>query len=317
MNHTLDISVSFFKGLKCKTPVEANLLDLLTGAAHEKYKDAVLKVRAESDPDKQKALKNALPMYAISGLYFRTGGVGIYAPSSLIGIDIDEKDNRHITNFDELKKYIGALPFIAYCGYSCRGKGYFCIIPIEAWHAHGEHFDSLQLDFQQLGINIDKNCRDIGRRRFVSYDPEPYINPNAEVYQYVVKPQHVLHQGKAIERTPEEIAELAFITGRLISAIHQKKVDITKGRDNWVRIGLALADEFGEAGRKMFHEVSKYWEHDERQESYEYDIADRTFDELLSNSRHEVHIGTFFHICKQYGLGADIDFDSVNIDITA
>lgn len=317
MNHILDVPVSFYTRLKSKTPVEANLLDLLTGAAHEKYKNAIMKVRAESEPDRQKELKYALPMYAISGLFFQAGGTNVYAPTSLIGIDIDEKDNQHITNFHELKKYIGLLPFIAYCGYSCRGKGYFCIIPVEAWHAHKEHFDSLKLDFQQLGINIDEQCRDMGRRRFVSYDPEPYINPEAEIYRYVVKPQHVLHQDKPSERTLEEIAELAYITGRLISVIHQKKVDITKGRDNWVRIGLALAEEFGEAGRKMFHEVSKYWEHEERQESYEYDVTDRTFDELLSNSRHEVHIGTFFHICKQYGLDADIDFEGINIDITA
>lgn len=315
MSNILDKSISFYTGLKSKTPVEANLLDLLDGAAHEKYKDAVMKVRAELDPEKQKESKNSLPMYAISGLFLQAGSSKIYAPTSLVGIDIDEKDNRHIANFYALKKFIGLLPFIAYCGHSCRGKGYFCIVPVEAWHAHKEHFESLRLDFQQLGIKIDEACRDIGRRRFVSYDPQPYINGNAEVYRYIVKSEHVLHQNTVVERTPEETAELAYITGRLISAIHQKRIDITKGRDNWIRIGLAFADEFGETGRKMFHEVSRYWEHEERSESYDYEVADRTFDELLSNSRHEVHIGTFFHICKQYGLDAEIDFEGINIDV--
>lgn len=315
MNNILDVQVSFYAGLTSKKPVEANLLDLLKGTAHEKYKDAVMKVRAESDPEKQKALKKALPMYAISGLFSQAGGSTPYAPTSLIGIDIDEKDNRHITNFNELKRFIQLLPFIAYCGYSCRGKGYFCIIPIEAWWAHKEHFDSLKLDFKRLNINIDKACRDIGRRRFVSYDSEPYINPEAEVYQFVVKPHHVLNQQGTKERTPEEKAEIGYITGRLVAAIQQKQIDVTAGRENWIRIGLALEDEFGELGRKMFHEVSQYWT--SGTDSYDYDVTEQTYEELTRNSKHEVHIGTFFYLCKQHGLDevAKIDFEGVNVDI--
>lgn len=317
MNNILDVQISFYKKITDKLPVEANLLDLLTGKGQDEYKDAVCSVRAEVNSEKRKKLKESLPMYTISGLFTRSGGAGIYAPTSLIGIDIDEKDNRHVQNFHELKKCIKALPFVAYCAHSCGGKGYFCIVPVAAFYKHKEHFDSLAMDFKQWGVNIDKSCRDVGRRRFVSYDPEPYINPDAEVYQYVVESRHVLSQQGAKERTPDEKAEIGYITGRLISAIHHDRVDITKGRDNWIKIGLAFADEFGESGRKMFHEVSRYWEHDTRQEAYDYDVTDRRYDELIRSNRHEVHIGTFFHICKQYGLCAEIDFEGINVDITA
>ena len=175
----------------------------------------------------------------------------------------------------------------------------------------------MKLDFKQLGINIDEACRDMGRRRFVSYDPAPYINPEAEVYQYVVKPHHVLSQQGTKERTPEEKAEIGYITGRLVAAIQQKQIDITEGRENWIRIGLALEDEFGELGRGMFHEVSQYWT--SGTDSYDYDVTDRTYDELTGSSRHEVHIGTFFYLCKRYRLdeAAKIDFEGINVDITA
>lgn len=318
MNGILDVPVSFYKGIKSIAPVGANLLDLLTGNGHEKYKDAVLAVRAEADPVKQKTLKDALPMYTISGLFFTAGSSNIYAPTSLIGIDIDQKDNTHVQNFDQLKECIKALPFVAYCGYSCRGKGYFCIVPVEDWCKHKEHFDSLILDFKQWGVNIDKGCRDIGRRRFVSYDPEPYINQDAEVYKYIVKPEHVLRQRGVTERTPEEIVELAYVIGQLISIIREKQIDITKGRDNWVKLGFVFVNEFGELGRDMFHEISKHWIAEDRQKAYDFDETDKCFDELTRSSKYEVYIGSFFRACKHYpDLKAYLDcrdFSNININ---
>lgn len=77
MSNILNTPVSFYTGLKRKMPVAANLLDLLTGDEHEKYKDAVMTVRAEADPVKQKVLKDALPMYTISGLFFTAGSSNI------------------------------------------------------------------------------------------------------------------------------------------------------------------------------------------------------------------------------------------------
>lgn len=308
MRNILDTPVSFYKGIKSIAPIGANLLDLLTGNGHEKYKDAVLAVRAEADPVKQKTLKDALPMYTISGLFFTAGSSNIYAPTSLIGIDIDEKDNAHVQNFDQLKECIKALPFVAYCGYSCRGKGYFCIVPVEDWCKHKEHFDSLILDFKQWGVNIDKGCRDIGRRRFVSYDPEPYINQDAEVYKYIVKPKHVLSQSKGnTERTPEERADTAIEIVRMIAVICREQIDITGSYQSWFEICCALANEFGESGRDMFHTVSQYGC------TYDYDVADRKFDEALSHG-YKYSIGTFFHYAKQAGIDAIADFSNININ---
>lgn len=209
-------------------------------------------------------------------------------------------------NFGRLKECIQALPFVAYCGYSCRGKGYFCIVQVEAWYKHKEHFDSLVLDFKQWGVNIDKSCRDIGRRRFVSYDPEPYINPDAEVYKYVVEPQHVLSQSKGnTDRTPEEKVETTIEVARMIAVICQEQIDITGSYQSWFEICCSLANEFGEAGRDMFHAVSRYGD------TYDYEAADRKFDEALHHE-YNYRIATFFHYAKQAGVDVLIDFANTN-----
>ena len=44
---------------------------------------------------------------------------------------------------------------------------------------------------------------------------------------------------------------------RVISLIEQKGIDITNGYDNWLKVGFALTSEFQEAGRGIFHRVSR------------------------------------------------------------
>lgn len=41
---------------------------------------------------------------------------------------------------------------------------------------------ALERDFKDLGITIDPSYTDISRLRFQSYDPNPYVNPEAIVY---------------------------------------------------------------------------------------------------------------------------------------
>ena len=141
-------------------------------------------VRAETDPAKQEALKKALPVFTPSGTFSHIARRGLKQHSGFISIDIDCKPDKGINlalvGFD-LKAAVAAaaVPHIAYCGLSCRGAGYVCIIPIADPTKHSEYFRALAYHFERAGLEIDRDCRDISRKRFVSWDPDPYINTAA------------------------------------------------------------------------------------------------------------------------------------------
>lgn len=302
----LDIDVSFYENVQDKKPRPANLLQILTG---EEYKERVTEVRNQRDEVLQKKLKNELPCYTIAGVFEESGGDPI-KPTSLIGIDIDKKDNTNVTNFGSLKELIKTAPFVAYCGKSCRGEGYFCIVPIRDYKRHRQHFESIKKDFESWGVKIDGQCKDIGRRRFVSYDSEPYINNDAQTYDFVIdtKPNNA---GSATARTwsDQEAATRGYRIAEYIHRLETAKVDITSDYNDWLNIGLALANEMGESGRKCFHAVSKY--------CAKYDPAetDNKFDNCLSRGRGDVHIGTFIKLCQDHNLQAQVDFNDIENDL--
>ncbi len=83
---------------------------------------------------------------------------------------------------------------------------------------------------------------------------------------------------------------------RLIGIIDKKDIDITFGYDDWVKIGFALSDGFGEEGRAYFHSISRYYQ------DYIKDECDRQYDACLKSNRGETTVGSLFYIAKKYGV---------------
>ena len=76
--------------------------------------------------------------------------------------------------------------------------------------------------------------------------------------------------------------------------IEDRSIDITATYDEWFHVGAALAS-LGECGRSLFHMVSS------QNAKYKASETDKKFDNLLRNVSN-IKIGTFFHICSQYGI---------------
>jgi len=78
--------------------------------------------------------------------------------------------------------------------------------------------------------------------------------------------------------------------------IQSGRIDITDGYDNWLSIGFALADEFGESGRQYFHAVSQF------HPDYNPWKTDRQFTYCLRSGGKGITIASFFHLCKVHGI---------------
>lgn len=260
----------------------------------KEYKDDILRLRAVFDKETRNALKRSLPQATISGVFSPTRAKNnLSQHSGLICVDIDAKDNPEILDWETLKQDLSVLPQIAYCALSVSGKGLFLVIPLRYLEKHLQQFRQLQIDFRKMGIMIDSACSDITRLRCLSYDEHPIINENATLYEgvYVEKPKHKSFPTCFIYEGENTSAEVAVYCRK----IQQCGIDITASYDDWLKVGCALAT-LGESGRSLFHICSR------QNAKYNAAKTDKMFTDLLRRNYQQVNIGTFFWMCKQYGI---------------
>lgn len=290
--------VSLFRGFADKTPKEVNLFQILTTP---KFKSRIETLRAEENEEKQKTLKKRLPGFTISGVF--KGGHGIEnlaAPSGYICIDIDQDKNTHITNFSEFKDFAEAFPWVAYCGLSCRGKGFFLVIPYADSTKHEKYFDFIEKLFSLYGVVVDRACRDINHLRFVSYDEEPYINEDATTFDFVLP-------SKKVERKPSREDGHRDLEA-LRAAILLKKVDITPTYEAWWKCLCAVATELGDAGEDYAHDICQFYE------GYSVEETSKKYREALKNGAGTCTASTLFYYAKQAGItSADLDFYDIKL----
>ena len=179
----LQKTVSYYKNVGDKTGIPVQLYSFLASAKHAgKVAELRAAVAAGLDDDAIKALKKSLPACTVSGLFTERSASGLVEHSGFMAIDIDKKDNMHLTNFADVKSELCKLKQVAYCGLSCSGRGYFALIRLAYPDKHRAQFDALQSIFASWGLTIDNACKDVCRLRFYSYDAEAYFNLNAEPF---------------------------------------------------------------------------------------------------------------------------------------
>ena len=278
-----DTKISYYSNVEDNVGTEISLRDFLFC---DKYKEQIEHIRSIEDEDVQKSLKKQLPLATISGTFAPTRKAdNLVAHSSLLCVDIDKKDNVGVTWFDEWHH----IPQILYAAHSVRGEGWFAIFHIAYPEKHRAHFEALQRDFANSGLIIDKSCKDVSRMRTISYDPDPYVNEDATLYTKVwVEPKPTYHS--SCTYSGEDIEQVE----KCCKLITDRGIDITATYDDWFHVGASLAS-LGERGRNLFHLVSS------QNAKYKATETDKKFDNLLRNVSN-IKIGTFFHICSQYGI---------------
>lgn len=275
----------------------------------DKWRANVEALRREKDPAKRKALKDSLPCFTPAGTFSRVCREGLRTPTGFLCVDIDCKPDKGINSALEgydLKAHISSVPYVAYCGQSCGGAGYFLLIPIEDPAKYRDYYKALQEDFERCGLMIDRACKDISRKRFVSWDPDPYINTAAKPYAYALpEREHTAREtlGRKLDATEE-----ASKVEALLSYLEANRIDITADYEDWRRVLSALASTFGEAGREYAHRVSALYP------GYNQEETDAKYTDLLRHTEYKDQLGTLFFIARQE-IGRH-DFDSIGLSLS-
>ena len=289
MDSPLNISVSCFANYD--TPANPKPVNLMAWLKSAKYAEQVQQIREISDKDKRDKIKGTLPAITPSGIFTYRAADNLVQHSGFMQFDIDFKENQHISNYDDLKSQLCNINNVSYCGLSVSGRGYWGLIPIQHTDKHKSHFKALENAFIKLGLTIDASCSDVSRLRGYSFDPDGYFNHDAEVFTLLDKPR----PARKVKRTHFNNDSRSDVEA-LIEQIQSQRVDITDGYENWLRLGFAFADEFGEVGRDYFHAVSQYHsDYNERE-------ADRQYSHCLRGNGQGVTISSFFYLAKQYGV---------------
>lgn len=188
MKSVLDRQVSCYKDYYDTNPIDINLNTFINSRKYRNEIDLIRLLDEKKDRDEKKAL---LPSITPSGIFSYRNEKGLIKHSGLVQIDIDWKGNEHIDNFEDIPKEVGNLPYVAYCGYSASGYGFWCLVPIAYPDKHKLHLQALKNVFNGYGIKVDNAPSNVASLRGYSYDDNAYINHFAETFTQIVKPQDI------------------------------------------------------------------------------------------------------------------------------
>lgn len=291
------VMVSLFDNLKANSSNrQVELFDWFFDPQIKKQVEYTRK-HTEGDKELYNNHKELLPCITPCGIFTNRKDDALEQPSGFICIDIDGKDNMHITDMHAVRNEISKIKNIAFCALSLSGNGLFCFIPILYPEKTKEHYNALIKIFEKLGINIDKKCGNLSRLRVASYDANAYINRNAIPFElYIDSKKKSCEKGTATyfhRKTSQHKRNSKTDFESVYQQIIEKGIDITDGYEAWFGIGCALANEFGEEGRQYFHELSQF------NNSYNEHKTDYQYDSCLHSEKNNFTIGTFFYYAKQ------------------
>lgn len=295
-----DTTISAFASAQDTKPADVTLRQFLFSTRHAEKIEAL---RAEADKEKRDHMKKNLPAATISGTFERRAIAGIRHYNGLVCLDFDAKENPGFAPAD-MKRILADFDEVAYAARSVGGLGVFAIVPTDCEdpQEHGGVVDCLgQLLRQHAGLTYDRSCKDVSRLRFVSHDPDAYLNPEPETFriQHLFQaPQQVIRPSRTMNFRQTETTDRSSTQAKveaLLDALDASCCDVTDCYDDWLRLGFALASEFGAAGETYFQRLSQW------SPKYDHHATEKKFSELLRNGQ-RVRIGTFFTILRNAGI---------------
>lgn len=265
-----NMNIGLYKNARCTKA--SDIMKLYTYLhdlqSYEKTKETIMTLRAIDDEEAQKKYKqNNVIGATISGVFGESRCKNqIIETNNIMCVDVDEADNKELFKqygVEEIKRRIfEEFDFVYAVCLSCRGKGFFFIVPIPDVKYINELYTGMYYKLKSYGITIDKHCKDISRLRFISYDPNILIKRDCQikVFDYIdetqineIKRQQTLRIINKINKKTrnDEINYLAKTVDWLIS-IHY---DCGEHWCDWAPIG-SYFKTLGEEGRQLFLKLS-------------------------------------------------------------
>ena len=180
--------ITIFKNIFSKEPHYISVESALKRIQDGNSKMLVAEIRNTIDKEKANKIKLNLPSVCFSGKFgIDRKDEQLIQHSGYIVLDFD-----NISELRDKQTEIISQPFVYSCWVSPSGNGLKALVKIADGTKHREHFQALQdvfPDIDRSGINVSRVC-------YESYDPDIYINENAEIFKKIKKIEKVVQYEK-------------------------------------------------------------------------------------------------------------------------
>jgi hypothetical protein len=268
--------ISVFKSAKSNTSEHNIEVDsYFDGIKNGVWQDEVLNYRAG------RREKTDTTCITVSGTFKQRKADKLLEHSGLICLDIDSKDQITDVDIEQIKRdeYVYAVHR------SLSGNGFAVFVKIDGTR-HLDAFLGLEHYFlAKFLIVLDKSCKDTSRLRFVSYDPDIYINKKAKQFKNYLK--------KKDKPKPKPVVVKTDFDEMVVKA---EPMNLFDNYEDYIRLAFALTQEFSESGRAYFHALCQ------SSPKYNQKQADRDYNVALQRNGTGVSIASVYYIFKQAGI---------------
>lgn len=273
-------------------------------------------LRSISDPDtkrehdlKRDFKKNNFPAISFGGTFSRRSNNDLLKASNLVCLDFD-----HIGTGAELESIKERIsqeseldPLLLFV--SPSGDGLKVVVNVRQEITSDDDFKRSYKSLRRfckevLNLDPDEARKDISGLCYLPYDGhailrqqgrgfdvekwKPAETPRPQVSQTDNRPLGS-SMGLTDEPTDYERAVIA------VEDIELSGIDITSDRKDWRDIGFALST-LGEAGRDLFHRVSRFYP------SYDQQETDKQFNSFVRGTGRGITLNSLFAIARKYGV---------------
>lgn len=271
----------------------ADVSDILHNIKAGLYQDHVLKVRTAKDDDERKRLKNKAPAVTISGQFSHRKSENLIRHSGLIAIDFDNLDD-----YGDTFNLLINDPYSYSVFMSISGRGICALVKIDG-KRHLDAFLGLEKYYYvTYGLQLDRSCKDVARPRYLSYDPDLYVNENSEVFKQYL-PKH----------KPNKKFNNIHYNTKFEKILQRINHDITDDYNDWIKLGFAIASEYGENGFDYFRHISQF------SPKFDEIKCEKKYRTLLGDKPGGITIASFYEVCKNHGIDITDENEKLNREI--
>lgn len=288
----MDVKMSLYKSVTTKENDNITISNYVEFVKTGTNQDLIISARAalqRGDQDEYKRLKERSMCVTGSCTIVDNKSKtesNIATLNGLIVIDIDESLDQD--KYDRLRndKYTHIIHK------SFSGDNYCIFVKIDP-DKFLDSFNCLaDYYFTNYNILIDQSCKNKNRLRYLSFDPDIYVDEKSN--KFIAKN---IKRFKEPDRKQTNYIYHDDDFDHIMSQIGSRSIDLCQ--DDYVRyvaIGMALASQFGDAGADKFHFVCSFGS------KYHEGRATKDYRGFVKNSQGKVSIGTFYYYCKDAGI---------------
>jgi hypothetical protein len=294
-----DEPVSCFETVRSVEPVTVTIARWIQSIVNPKTeaelnrKKLVLEYRASGD----KELKMKIPAFC-PGALLKSRKASLSTEERIdkltgwMQFDIDAKDNPHIESAEQLRHALSKNTYTAFCSLSTSGKGVWGLVKVKDVTDYKQCFEQLKRDYAYFGVNLDPskggNPLDL---RYYTYDPDAYIASELRLYDRKVTSVKTARKKKSLDLSGD--GDNWKKVSKTIAEINQRGLDIAPDYETYMKLAFSIANEFGEAGRDLFHAACQ------PNPTYKPKDADHQYSACLRSGGAGITIGTFFYMYKE------------------